>query len=157
MASVRPGYCAQQSYTGEKKEHFYLNSLSIKFFEHISIMSVFISLAQSVMKILLITLICATTSFYKTSVLTLENWATASRNNLALVNLDRFTPDEDLTKKRSARCFLPSCEILQHTPLTASCVTSLRHHTSWWNTALSHSCYVRRHFLFKIDVFTPTI
>ena len=129
MASVRPGYCAQQSYTGEKK-HFYLNSLSIKFFEHISIMSVFISLAQSVMKVLLITLICATMSFYKTSVLTLKNWATASRNNLALVNLGRFTPDEDLTKKRSARCLLCNCETLQHALLTASYATSLRHHTS---------------------------
>lgn len=69
-------------------------------------------------------------SFYKISVLTLENQATASRNNLALVNLDRFTPDEDLTKKRSAQCFLWNCEILQHILLTANSVTSLRHHTS---------------------------
>lgn len=58
MASVR-----QQSYTREKK-HFYLKSLSVKFFERISIMSVFISLAQSVMKMLLITLICATIGFH---------------------------------------------------------------------------------------------
>lgn len=104
MASVRPGYCAQQSYTGEKK-HFYLNSLSIKFFEHISITSVFISLAQSVMKILLITLICATMSFYKKRVFTLENWTTASRNNLAFVKLHQFTPHEDLTKKKVSSVF----------------------------------------------------
>ncbi|PKU32622.1 solute carrier family 25 member 48 [Limosa lapponica baueri] len=60
---------------------------------------------KSVMKILLITLICATMSFYKTSVLTLENWATASRNNLALVDLDRFPPDEDLTETKVSMAF----------------------------------------------------
>lgn len=53
------------SHTQEEKNHFYLHSLSLWFFEHISIMPVFISLAQSVMKIRLITLICATRSFYK--------------------------------------------------------------------------------------------
>lgn len=113
MASVR-----QQSYTGEKK-HFYLKSLSIKLFEHISIMSVFISLAQSVMKMLLITLICATTGFYKTSVLTLEDWTTASRSNLTLVKLHWFTPDEDLSKKAQLNVFfaiVKYCNILSILP-----------------------------------------
>lgn len=110
------------SHTQEKKKKTCLFKFFVnKIFEHISIMSVFISLAQSVMKIFLITLICANMSFYKTSVLTLENWETASGKNLALVKLHQFTPDEDLTKKTSAQCFLCNCEILQHSPYCQLC------------------------------------